>query len=139
MLFVWCRLIDYICVQLSIYIIITLSIIAQILVAITILIIWVFRFYNVEKEFRSYGLSDLTRNIVGASKIILSTLLIAGIWYKDLLFVSSLLMASLMLAAQYYHFKAKHPWLYFVLSFLLLLLCLFIAWNHQGSSETKAN
>jgi len=51
---------------------ITLSIIAQILVAITILIIWVFRFYNVEKEFRSYGLSDLTRNIVGASKIILS-------------------------------------------------------------------
>ena len=120
-------LIDYICIQPLIYIVITLSIIAQILVAITILIIWVFRFYNVEKEFRSYGLSDLTRNIVGASKIILSTLLIAGIWYKDLLFVSSLLMASLMLAAQYYHFKAKHPWLYFILSFLLLLLCLFIA------------
>ena len=127
MLFVWCHLIVYICIQLLIYIMITLSIIAQILVAIAILIIWVFRFYNVEKEFRSYGLSDLTRNIVGASKIILSTLLVAGIWYKDLLFVSSLLMASLMLAAQYYHFKAKHPWLYFVLSFLLLLLCLFIA------------
>lgn len=106
---------------------ITLSIIAQILVAVAILIIWVFRFYNVEKEFRSYGLSDLTRNIIGASKIILSTLLITGIWYKDLLFVSSLLMAILMVAAQYYHFKEKHPWLYFVLSFILLLLCLFIA------------
>lgn len=103
------------------------SIIAQILIALAILIIWVFRFYNVEKEFRSYGLTDLTRNIIGASKIILSTLLVVGIWYKDLLFVSSLLMALLMVAAQYYHFKAKHPWLYFVLSFILLLLCLFIA------------
>ncbi len=106
---------------------ITYSIIAQILVALAILIIWVFRFYNVEKEFKSYGLSDLTRNIVGASKIVLSTLLIAGIWYPDLLLGSSLAMALLMVAAQYFHFRAKHPWLYFVLSFLLLLLCLFIA------------
>lgn len=104
-----------------------LSIIAQILIALTIMIIWVFRFSKVEKEFKSYGLSDLTRNIVGASKISLSTLLIAGIWYKDLLFVSSLLMALLMVAAQFYHFKAKHPLLYFVLSFVLLLLCLFTA------------
>ena len=99
---------------------INLSIIAQILVAIAILVIWVFRFYNVEKEFRSYGLSDLTRNMVGAAKIALSTLLIAGIWYRDLLFASSLTMALLMLAAQYFHFKAKHP-------FILLVLCLFIA------------
>lgn len=105
----------------------TYSIIAQILVALAILIIWVFRFYNVEKEFKSYGLSDLTRNLVGASKIALSTLLVAGIWYPGLLLGSSLLMALLMLAAQYFHFRAKHPWLYFVLSFLLLVLCLFIA------------
>jgi hypothetical protein len=101
--------------------------IAQILIALAILIIWVFRFHNVEREFKSYGLSDLTRNVVGASKIALSTLLVAGIWHKDLLLGSSLLMASLMVAAQYYHFRAKHPWLYHVLSFILLLLCLFIA------------
>lgn len=101
--------------------------IAQILIALAILIIWVLRFHNVEREFKSYGLSDLTRNIVGASKIALSTLLVAGIWHKDLLLGSSLLMASLMVAAQYYHFRAKHPWLYHVLSFILLALCLFIA------------
>lgn len=106
---------------------ITLSNIAQILIALAILIIWVFRFYNVEKEFKSYGLSDLTRNIIGASKIALSTLLIAGIWHRDLLLGSSLAMALLMVAAQYYHFRAKHPWLYHVLSFILLVLCLFIA------------
>lgn len=101
--------------------------IAQILIALAIVIIWVFRFYKVEIEFKSYGLSDLTRNLVGASKIILSTLLVAGIWYPDLVLIPALLMGFLMLAAQYFHFKAKHPWLYFVLSFILLLLCIFIA------------
>jgi hypothetical protein len=106
---------------------ITLSCIAQILVALAILIIWVFRFYNVEKEFKSYGLSDLIRNMVGAAKISLSTLLIAGIWHPGLLFPSSLGMALLMIAAQYFHYRAKHPLLYFVLSFILLVLCLFIA------------
>lgn len=101
--------------------------IAQILIALAIVIIWVFRFYKVEVEFKSYGLSDLTRNLVGASKIILSTLLVAGIWYPDLVLIPAILMGLLMLAAQYFHFKAKHPWLYFVLSFILLLFCIFIA------------
>lgn len=106
---------------------ITLSIIAQILIALAILIIWVFRFHNVEVEFRNYNLSDLTRNLVGASKISLSTLLVAGIWYPGLVLVPALLMGLLMVAAQYYHFRAKHPWLYHVLSFILLVLCIFIA------------
>lgn len=101
--------------------------IAQILLAFAIVIIWVFRFYKVEVEFKSYGLSDLTRNLVGASKIILSTLLVAGIWYPDLVLIPAILMGLLMLAAQYFHFKAKHPWLYFVLSFIFLLFCIFIA------------
>ncbi len=105
----------------------TYSILAQIIVAISIAIVWVFRFHNVEKEFKQYQLSDLTRNIVGASKIILSTLLVAGIWYPGLVLVPALLMASLMVAAQFFHFKFKHPWLYFMPSLVLLILCLFIA------------
>lgn len=105
----------------------TYSIIAQIIVALSIVIIWVFRFYNVEKEFKLYRLSDLTRNIVGASKIALSTLLVAGIWHPDLVLIPALLMAFLMVAAQYFHFKLKHPFLYHVPSLALLILCLFIA------------
>ena len=105
----------------------TLSIIFQVIIALAIVIIWVFRFYKVEVEFRNYYLSDLTRNMVGASKISLSTLLVAGIWYPGLVLVPALLMALLMVAAQYFHFRAKHPWLYHVLSFLLLIMCLFIA------------
>lgn len=101
--------------------------IAQVIIALAIVIIWVFRFYKVEVEFKGYGLSDLTRNMVGATKIILSTLLVAGIWYPDLVLVPALLMALLMVAAQFFHFKAKHPLLYHIPSLILLLLCLFIA------------
>lgn len=103
------------------------SIIAQIIIAVSIAIVWVFRFYNVEKEFKKYHLSDLTRNIVGATKIILSTLLVVGIWYPNLVLVPALLMASLMVAAQYFHFKSNHPWLYHMPSLFLLILCVFIA------------
>jgi hypothetical protein len=101
--------------------------IAQVLIALSIVIIWVFRFYKVEKEFKLYELSDLTRNMVGASKISLSTLLVAGIWYPDLVLIPALIMAALMVAAQYFHFKLKHPFLYHVPSLILLLLSLFIA------------
>lgn len=103
------------------------SIIAQIIVAVSIVIVWVFRFYNVEKEFKQYRLSDLIRNIVGATKIALSTLLIAGIWYPDLVLIPALLLAFLMVSAQYFHFKAGNPWLKHIPSLLLLILCLFIA------------
>lgn len=101
--------------------------IAQVIIALAIVIIWVFRYYNVEREFKGYGLSDLTRNLVGAAKISLSTLLVAGIWFPDLMLIPALIMGALMVAAQYFHFKAKHPWLYHVPSFVLLVLCLFIA------------
>ena len=46
---------------------------AQFAVAFSVYYVWIFRFHNVLKEFKSFGLSDLTRNLVGASKITLST------------------------------------------------------------------
>ena len=49
-----------------------ISIIAQIIVSISIIIVWIFRYDNIVLEFKQYGLSDLVRNIVGASKISLS-------------------------------------------------------------------
>jgi hypothetical protein len=44
-----------------------LSVIAQLIVAVSVLV-WVFRFDNIVKEFKQYELSDLTRMIVGATK-----------------------------------------------------------------------
>ena len=103
------------------------AIIAQIIVALSIGYVWVFRYENIVKEFHQYGLSDLTRTIVGASKIALSTLLVAGIWYSDLVLIPALLIAFLMLSAQYFHFKAGNPWQKHLPSLFLLILCLFIA------------
>lgn len=106
---------------------INLSIIAQVIVALSILYVWIFRFDNIVKEFKQYELSDLTRSLVGAAKISLSTLLVAGIWYPDLVLIPALLIAFLMLSAQYFHFKVHNPWQKHMPSLILLILSLFIA------------
>jgi uncharacterized oligopeptide transporter (OPT) family protein len=90
-----------------------ISVIAQLVVSVSIIIVWVFRFDNIVKEFHQYGLSDLTRSI--------------GIWYPSLVLVPILLMAFLMLSAQYFHFKVNNSWQKRVPSSFLLLLCLFVA------------
>jgi hypothetical protein len=105
----------------------TFTIIGQLVIAISVGYVWIFRFDNIVKEFKLYGLSDLTRNIVGASKIALATLLITGLWFPTLVFIPALLMAFLMVCAQFFHFKVKNPWLKHLPSLLLLALSLFVA------------
>ena len=109
-----------------------ISILAQLVVSISVIIVWVFRYENIVAEFKYYGLSTLVRNCVGATKIALATLLILGIWYPEFLMPSSLLMASLMIGAQYFHMKVKNPLIKFIPSFVLLLLCVFIAAFNYG-------
>ena len=108
---------------------ITSSAIAQLVVAVSVLVVWVLRFDNIVREFKQYGLSDQTRTLVGSAKTILATLLIAGIWYPALVLVPALLMAALMLAAQYFHQKVNNPLAKRVPSFILLVLSLFIAYS----------
>ena len=110
----------------------TLVILAQLIIAASIVIVWVFRFDNIVLEFKQYGLPDLVRNMVGATKIALATLLVAGIWYPRLVLVPALLMAFLMLCAQLAHVKVRNPFVKYVPSFLLLLLSLFVAAAHAG-------
>ena len=101
---------------------------AQIVVAVSVLFVWTFRFHNVLKEFKQFGLSDLTRNFVGATKIALSTLLVVGIWYSSLVFIPSVLIGLLMVSAQYFHFKIKNPFIKHLPSLILLILCVVIAY-----------
>ena len=103
------------------------SIVAQIIVALSIGYVWIFRLGNVEKEFHEYGLNDLIRNLVGASKIALSTLLVAGIWYPSLILIPALLLAFLMVCAQYFHFRCRHSLQKHLPSLILLFFCLLIA------------
>tara|TARA_B110000003_G_scaffold2971_1_gene3210 strand:- start:24676 stop:25011 length:336 start_codon:yes stop_codon:yes gene_type:complete len=102
-------------------------ILAQLIVSISVLIVWVFRYDNIVLEFKQYGLSNLLRNFVGALKISLATILILGIWYQEFLFIASMAMAFLMVCAQLCHFKVKNNWMKFMPSLSLLILSLLIA------------
>ena len=104
----------------------TYAIAAQLIIAVSIIYVWVFRFSNIIVEFKQYKLSDLIRSAVGATKIVLATLLVTGIWYPSLVFIPSLVMGFLMLSAQYFHFNVKNPLPKYLPSFFLLLLCIFL-------------
>ncbi len=103
-----------------------LILLSQITVAASVYFVWIFRYFNVVKEFHLFGLSDLTRNIIGAFKISLSALLLVGIWHDELITITAGLMGLLMIAAQYFHFKIKNPFVKHLPSLLLLVLCLFM-------------
>lgn len=109
-----------------------LAILAQVIVAFSVVYVWIVRLPNIEKEFREYGIPDLVRNAVGATKIALATLLIAGIWYPSLVLIPAALMALLMLCAQAAHLKAKHSWQKYMPSLALLLLSLFVVAVYSG-------
>lgn len=104
-----------------------LLIIAQIIVAASVAYVWIFRYDVIIKEFKQFGLSDLTRTFIGAFKITLATLLVAGIWFPALVTIPAILMGLLMVAAQFFHFKIKNPFIKHLPSLVLLLLCIFIA------------
>lgn len=101
-------------------------IVGQIIVAASVAYVWIFRYDVIIKEFKQFGLSDLTRTFVGASKVSLATLLITGIWYTSLIPIPALLMGLIMLAAQYFHFKIKNPFIKHLPSLILFILCVFI-------------
>lgn len=104
-----------------------LSSFAQIILGLSVFYVWIFRYDNVVKEFKQFGLSDITRNLVGAAKIALATLIVAGIWYSSLVQIPAILMGMFMIAAQYFHFKIKNPFIKHLPSLILLLLSAFIA------------
>jgi len=101
--------------------------VTQVILGLSVAYVWIFRFNNVVKEFNQFGLNDLTRNFVGASKIALATLLIAGIWHSSLVQIPSIIMGLFMVAAQYFHFKIKNPFIKHLPSLILMILSAIIA------------
>jgi len=105
---------------------------AQLFVAISVAFVWIFRYDVIITEFKQFGLNDLTRTFVGASKVAIATLLVTGIWYPSLIPIPAILMGLLMLAAQYFHFKIKNSFIKHLPSFILLILCVFIILVSMG-------
>jgi hypothetical protein len=103
--------------------------VVQLAIAISVAFVWILRFHNVEKEFNQFGLSLVTRSFVGFSKTVLSTLLVVGIWYAELVFIPAILMAFFMLSAQFFHFKIKNPFIKHLPSLILLILSLYVAYQ----------
>ena len=110
----------------SLLMLVTLAIVAQLVIALSIVIVWVFRFDNIVIEFKQYGLSTLTRSMVGASKLVLATLLVVGIWYPGFVLIPALFMGFLMISAQYFHYKVNNPFQKRIPALFLLILCFYI-------------
>ncbi len=107
--------------------------VAQVVIAVSVIFVWVVRLPNVEREFKEYALSDVVRNLVGATKISASALLLAGLWYEGLVFPAAATMTFFMVCAQYFHFKVRHPMIKYVPSLVLLLLSVYVAVSSRGA------
>jgi hypothetical protein len=102
---------------------------AQIVLGLSVAYVWIFRFDHVVAEFKQFGLSDITRNMVGASKLALSTLIITGIWHPSLIQIAAVMMGLFMIAAQIFHFKIKNPFSKHLPSLILLIISAYIAFS----------
>ena len=94
--------------------------ILQIAVAAGLLNVWLLRFQrstpyrggdarSMREEFAVYGLPGWFRYVIGTLKVGSALCLIAGLWFRFLVFPSALLIAILMLGALVMHVKIRDP------------------------------
>ena len=109
----------------------------QVIVAVSVLYIWTFRYENIVVEFKHYGYSDLLRNVAGSSKISISAILLVGIWYtSDVVFMEHYPW-HFMICAQYSHFKVQNPVIKFLPSLIFLIMSLFVAAFNYGMIQME--
>jgi len=116
----------------------TIRTVAQLAVGLGILNVWLVRFgwatdfrggsaTNMKEEFAVYGLPGWSVGVVGAVKVILALLLIAGVWLPRVTLPAALGMAALMFGALVMHLKVKDPPRKSLPALLLLVLSLLVA------------
>ena len=113
-------------------------VIIQIVIALGILNVWVFRFgnstqwrggeaSNMKEEFQVYGLPGWFLQVVGFLKVLCAVCLIAGIWFPALTKPAAIVLAVLMLGAIAMHVKVKDPAKKSLPALTMLILCLVVA------------
>ena len=113
----------------------TLKVILSLILSSVIINVWIFRFNrstmyrggdssNMIEEFAIYGLSEAFVYIVGAFKILAALGILIGLFRKNLIIPSALLMALLMAVALFMHFKVGDDMIKFLPAFLMLILSL---------------
>jgi len=117
----------------------TLTIILNLVIAFTLLNVWLIRrnkqtmfrggdANSMSEEFSTYGLPKWFMYVIGSLKVIIAFLLIIGIWISKLNIYSYILLALLMFGAIIMHLKVKDKIIKSVpaISLLTLLLLLII-------------
>ncbi len=79
------------------------------------------------EEFKVYGLPVWMCYLVGTLKVILSLGLLAAIWYPELRQISALGLSVLLIGSIIMHVKISDPIKKSLPAFLLLCMCLYIA------------
>ena len=114
-----------------------IAVFLKVAIFITIINVWFFRFNkpspyrggnakSMKEEFEVYGLANTLMYIIGALKVILSTVLLLSIWFPEWSIPSAIGMAILMLGAIAMHFKANDPGIRSFPALSLLISCILI-------------
>ena len=87
---------------------------------------------TIVEEFQAYGLPLWSVNVIGAAKVILALLLVAGIWYPMLQLPAAVGLAILLTGSIIMHFKIGDPLIKSFPAALFLVMCLIIAFSANG-------
>jgi hypothetical protein len=110
----------------------TLLQITQLTIALSVIFVWLFRYENIKKEFELFGIKKIIK-AVGITKILISILLIIGLWVPETTLVSSATMGIFMLSAQYFHWSVSNPLYKKLPSIILFSLCIIILLNQLNN------
>ena len=119
--------------------ILTLKIVLKIIVSLTLLNVWIFRFQkpskwrggaasNMIEEFKLYGLHSWLLYLVGSLKIIAAVFLGLSVWFKFNENIPLIPIIILLIGAIIMHIKIKDSYIKSIPAFLLLLLSLIIVY-----------
>lgn len=111
---------------------------SQIVIALGLLNVWLLRMgkpsswrgggaTNMREEFATYGLPPWFMGVIGFLKVSFAILLIVGLWVPSIARPAAIGVAVLMLGAIAMHFKVGDPFKKSLPAFLLLGLCLIVA------------
>jgi len=108
----------------------TLIQISQLIISLSVILVWTLRYNAVKRDFEQFGLTNVARNIVGVTKLLTSFLLILGLWIPETTIVSCSIMCVFMLAAQYFHWSVSNPIIKKAPSIVLFSLCVIVLINN---------
>lgn len=111
-----------------------LKLVVQLIIALGIFNVWLINFSkpskyrggnagNMSEEFETYGFNSWFMKLVGFLKLSMAVLLIAGIWYSNLVEYAAFVIGTLMVGAILAHTKINDPFIKSIPALIMLILC----------------